>query len=52
MFDCSAVKSVKWNPFESSNLFHDFSNIAKDFTSSEQVPVATENPDGSNSLIG
>ena len=51
MFDRSAVKSEKWNPFETSSLFHDNSNIAKRFTSSEQVPVATENPDGSTSLI-
>ena len=47
MFDRSAVKSVKWNPFESSSLTHDYSNIAKDFTSSEQVPAAYTNPDGS-----
>ena len=52
MFDGSAVNYVNWNPFESSSLTHDYSNIAKDFTSSEQVPVATENPDGSVSLIG
>ena len=52
MFDRSAVKSVKWNPFESSSLSQDYSNIAKDFTSSEQVPAASENPDGSISLIG
>ena len=50
MFDRSDVKSVKWNPFESSSLTHDYSNIAKDFTASEQVPVAAENLDGSVSL--
>ena len=52
MFDRSAVKSVKRNPFSSKSLAHDYGNIAKGFTSSEQVPVATENPDGSTSLIG
>ena len=52
MFDRSAVKSVKWDPFESNSLTHDYSNIAKDFTSSEQVPVATENSNGNTSLIG
>ena len=31
VFDRSVVKSVKWNPFESSSLTHDYSNIAKDF---------------------
>jgi len=51
LFDRSAVKSVKWNPFESSSLTHDYSNLEKDFTSSEQVPVSNENPDGSISLI-
>ena len=52
VFDRSAVKSVKWNPFEASSLTHDYSNIADSFTSSKQVPIATENPDGSTSLIG
>jgi hypothetical protein len=52
VFDRSAVKSVKWNPFESTSLTHDYSNIANDFTSSKQVPASTENPDGSVSLIG
>ena len=51
VFDRSAVKSVKWNPFESSSLTHDCSNIAEKMTSSEQVPVSSENPDGSVSLI-
>jgi hypothetical protein len=52
MFDRSAVKSVKWNPFQSSSLTHDCSNIAKDSTSSEQVPAAYTNPNGSTSLTG
>ena len=52
LFDRSAVKRVKWNPFESSSLTHDYSNIAKDSTSSKQVPVSSEDPDGSISLIG
>ena len=52
MFDRSAVKSVKWNPFESSSLTHDYSNMTKDFTSSEQVPVSSEYLDGSISLSG
>ena len=52
MFDRSAVKSVKWNPLEASSLPHDYTNIAKDYTSSKQVPVAAESPDGSVSLIG
>ena len=50
MFDRSAIKSVKWNPFEASSLTRDYSNIADNFTSSKQVPVATDNPDGSISL--
>ena len=52
MFDRSAVKSVKWNPLESISLTHDYSNIATDFTSSELVPVSSENPGGSISLLG
>ena len=52
MFDRSAVKSVTWNPFSSKSLTDDYCSIAKDFTSSEQVPVATEGPDKSISLIG
>ena len=52
VFDRSAVKSLKLNPFEASSLTHDYSNIAKDFTSSEQVQVSSENADGSTSLIG
>ena len=52
VFDRSAVKSVKSNPFSSKSLTHDYGNIANDLTSSEQAPVATENLDGSVSLIG
>ena len=54
VFDRSAVKSVKLNPFGSSSLSlaHDYSNIAKDFTSSVQVPAASTNLDGSISFIG
>ena len=52
MFDRSAVKSVKWNPLEAGSLTHDYSNIAKYFTSTTQVRAASTNPDGSISLIG
>ena len=38
MFDGSAVNYVKMNPFEPSSLTHDYSNIAKYFTSSKQIP--------------
>ena len=51
MFDRSAVKSVKWNPFEASSLTHDYSNIAKQ-SSSAQAPAASTSPDGGISLIG
>jgi hypothetical protein len=52
VFDRSAVKSVKWNPFESTSLTHDYGNIAKQFTSEEVKPTSTGNPDGTVSLIG
>ena len=52
MFDRSAVKSIKWNPFESTSLTHDYGNIAKDFTSSVDKPVSSTNADGTASLIG
>ena len=52
MFDRSAVKSIKWNPFESTSLTHDYGNIAKDFTSSVDKPVSSTNADGTTSLIG
>ena len=52
MFDRSAIKSVKWNPLNSSSLTHAYSNIASSFTSSKQVPVSSENQDVSISLIG
>jgi hypothetical protein len=32
-FDRSATKSVKWNPFDSSSLTHDYGNIAYKFKS-------------------
>ena len=51
MFDRSAVKSIKWNPLNSSSLTHDFSNIANDFTSSVDKPVSSTNADGTTSLI-
>jgi hypothetical protein len=52
MFDRSAVKSVKGTAFELSSLTHDYSNIAKDFTSSTQIPVSSTNPNGTTNLMG
>ena len=50
ILDRSAVKSIKWNPFESKSLTHDYGNIASNFTSSVTKPVASTNADGSISL--
>ena len=52
MFDRSATRSIMWNPFSSKSLTHDYTDIAENFTSEEVKPVATENPDGTVSLIG
>ena len=47
-----ASRNFKWNPFDTSSLTHEYGNIAKNFTSEEVKPVATENSDNSISLIG
>ena len=52
MFDRSAVKSIKWNPFSSGSMTHDYSNLADNFTSEKQVPTSTRNPDNTVNLIG
>ena len=51
IFDRSAVKSIKRNPFSSTSLTHDYSNIANDFTSSVDKPTSSTNADGSTSMI-
>ena len=51
VFDRSAVKSVKWNPFETTSLTHDYGNIATQFKPDEVTPVATDTPDRSVALI-
>jgi len=51
VLDRSAKKSIKWNPFETSSLTHDFGNIAKQFTSYETKSVSKLNDDGSTSLF-
>ena len=51
--DRSAVKSVSWNPLAGGiSMTHDYSNISKDFVASKQVPLSSDNPDMSTSLIG
>ena len=51
--DWGANNSVKRNPLKGGvSLTHDYSNIADKFNSSKQVPISSDNPDGSTSLIG
>ena len=51
LFDRSAERSVKWNPFSSFSMTHDFSNIAPKFSSGgDDVAYGWENTDGSSSI--
>jgi hypothetical protein len=51
IFDGSANNSIKWNPFNSKSLTHDYGNIATKFTSGGATSsVGWTNPDGSISL--
>ena len=47
VLDRSAKKSFKENPFDASSLTHDYSNIAKNFTSTDYIKAPTRNTDGS-----
>jgi hypothetical protein len=51
VFDRSATNSVKWNPFDSFSLTHDYGNIAYKFTSGNSAnSFGFRNADGSASL--
>ena len=51
--DWGAKNSVQINPLKGGlSMTHDYSNIADKFNSSKQVPLSSDNPDGSTSLIG
>ena len=51
VLDRSAKKSFKENPFESASLTHDYSNIAKNFTSTDYIRAPTRNSNGALSLF-
>lgn len=51
MFDGSAKNSIKWNPFTSGSLTHDYSNIASKFSPGNTSNAnGWQNPDGTVSL--
>ena len=47
VLDRSTKKSFKENPFDAGSLTHDYSNIAKNFTSTDYIKAPTRNTDGS-----
>jgi hypothetical protein len=50
-FDASAKNSIKWNPFNSKSLTHDYSNIASNFKSGDdQNAYGWQNKDNTTSL--
>ena len=50
-FDASAKNSIKWNPFESKSLTHDYSNIANKFQSGNSANAnGWQNQNGTMSL--
>ena len=52
VFDGSAKTSIKWNPFDSKSLTHDYSNIGTKFQGGGADHAnGWQNPDGSTSLI-
>jgi len=51
IFDGSAKNSIKWNPFNSLSLTHDYSNIADNFKSGgNENAYGWQNNDGTKSL--
>lgn len=51
VFDRSARRSVKWNPFDSMSFTHDYGNLAPKFSSGgDKVAFGWRNSDGSESL--
>ena len=46
MFDRSAKKSFKWNPFDSVSLTHDYNDLGDDKLSMERIPIDEEDEDG------
>jgi len=50
VFDRSAKRSVKWNPFDSFSMTHDYGNIATNFANDPTSANGWLNPDGSASL--
>ena len=50
VFDRSAARSFKGNPFDSSSMTHDYGNIATQFTNDPTSANGWMNPDGSASL--
>lgn len=51
IFDGSATNSIKWNPFDSFSMTHDYSNIADKFKSGNTAnSLGYKNQDGSISL--
>ena len=52
ILDRSAKSSIKLNPTTSLSLTHDYSEMAGEFTSTEERPANTENLEGTTSLIG
>ena len=43
VFDNAANISIDFNPFDSYSLMHSYSNIADNFTSTEEQPVVSDN---------
>ena len=52
ILDRSSHMSIKLEPPKSLSLTHDYSEMAGKFTSAEDNPASTTNPDGTTSLIG
>ena len=50
ILDRSAHMSVKLKPTSSMSLTHDYSEMAGKFTSTEEKPADTENPEGTSSI--
>ena len=42
VFDRSAKKSVKWNPFDSYSFTHDYHDLGDDKINTEQIPITEE----------
>ena len=46
VLDRSAKKTVKWNPFDSVSLAHDYNDLGDDKLSMERIPIEEEDEDG------